>query len=80
MQHCVAIWILDAFCTSLSFGIEAIAGLIPVKFHLQKLCGKFQLRAYSLPTNHIIRSLLDSSPFYTTPPHPQLLAHLKLKQ
>jgi len=37
MQRRVAIWILGAFKTSPSEGIEAIAGLIPVKYHLQKL-------------------------------------------
>jgi len=35
MQRRVAIWILGAFKTSLHEGIEAIAGLIPIKLHLQ---------------------------------------------
>ena len=80
IQYRVVIWILGAFCISLSFGIEAIVGFIPVKFHFQKLCGRSQLRAHSFPTNHIIRLLLDSSPSYITPSHPLLLVHLKLKQ
>ena len=37
MQRRVAIWILRAFKTSLSEGIEALAGLIPIKYYLQKL-------------------------------------------
>ena len=37
MQRRVAIWILDTFKTSPSEEIEALAGLIPIKYHLQKL-------------------------------------------
>ena len=61
MQRRVAIWILGVFKTSLSERIEAITGLIPIKLYLQKLGGRSQLRAISLPTNHIIQSLMDSS-------------------
>ena len=37
MQRRVAIWILGAFKTSLLEEIEALVGLIPIKYHLQKL-------------------------------------------
>ena len=37
MQWKAAIWILEAFQTSLLFGIEAIIGLILIYSHLQKL-------------------------------------------
>jgi len=37
MQRRATIWILGAFKTSPTEGIEAIAGIIPIKFHLQKL-------------------------------------------
>ena len=37
MQRRAAIWILGAFKTLPTEGIEAIAGIIPIKFHLQKL-------------------------------------------
>jgi len=47
---------------SLSFGIEAIASLIPIHLHLQKLSGRSQLRAHTLPNNHILHSLLESRP------------------
>ena len=80
MQHYTVIWILGAFHMSPLFGIKAITGLIPIKFHFQKLCSRSRLRVHSLSTNHIIRSLLDSLPFYTTPSHPLSLAHLKPKQ
>jgi len=43
MQRRAIIWILGAFKTSPSFGIEAIVGLIPIKLHLQKLSGRSQL-------------------------------------
>ena len=37
MQRRAAIWILGAFKTSPLEGIEALAGLMPIKFHLQKI-------------------------------------------
>ena len=40
--------------TSPSYGVEAIAGLIPIKLHLQKLGGRSQLQAYKLPHNHLL--------------------------
>jgi len=43
MQRRATLWILEDFKTSPLFGIEAIAGLIPIKLHLQKLGGRSQL-------------------------------------
>jgi len=60
MQKRAAIWILGAFKTSLTEGVEALVGLIPIKSHIQKLGGRSQLHAISLPPNHIICSLMDS--------------------
>ena len=40
------------------FSIKAIAGLIPIYLHFQKLSGRLQLRVYALPNNHILHSLL----------------------
>jgi len=40
MQRRAAIWILGTFKTSPLEGLEAIAGLIPIKSHLQKLAGR----------------------------------------
>jgi len=60
IQRRAAIWILGAFKTSLSYGIEAITGLVPIKLHLQKLGGRLQLRTHKLLPNHLIRSLIDS--------------------
>jgi len=61
MQRRAAIWILEVFKTSPTKGIEAITGLIPIKLHLQKLGGRAQLWALSLPSNHIIHTLIDFS-------------------
>ena len=44
IQRRAAIWILRAFKTSPSYSIEALAGLIPINLHLQKLGGYSQLR------------------------------------
>jgi len=60
MQRRAAIWILGTFKTSLTEGIEALAGLIPIKSHITKLGGRSQLHAMSLPPNHIIQFLMDS--------------------
>ena len=59
MQRRAALWILGAFKTSLLFGIEAIAGLIPIKLYLQKLGGRSQLQAHSFPPNHLIQLLME---------------------
>ena len=59
IQRRAAIWILGTFKIFLSFGIEAIAGLIPINLYLQKLSGRSQLRVHSLLSNHILRSLME---------------------
>ena len=41
--------------------IEAISGLIPIHFYLKKLYSRFLLRGSSLPSNHIIKSILSSN-------------------
>jgi len=52
------IWILKAFHTFPSTGIEAIAELIPIVHHLQKLSGRNQLHTATLPHNHKVKELL----------------------
>ena len=69
IQKRVALQILGTFHISSSLGIEAISGLIPIYLHLQKLNSRFHLRAYSLPDNHIIRSLLETRPLLYTKPY-----------
>ena len=59
IQRRATIWILGAFKTLPSEGIEDIAGIIPMKFHLQKIAKRSQIRPFKLPTNHILRNLMD---------------------
>ena len=58
MQWRAALWISDAFWTFLTVGNKAILGLIPI--HLKELCGRFYLRDFSLPSNHIIKSIIST--------------------
>jgi len=62
MQRRAAIWILGAFKTSPLEGIEALAGLIPIRFHLQKISKRSLICPMKLPTNHILNNLLDDAP------------------
>jgi len=39
MQRRAALWITEVFYISLSWEVEAIAGLIPIYFHLNKISG-----------------------------------------
>jgi len=39
-----------------------LAGLIPVKSHLQKIAKRSQIRPFKLPKNHILNNLMDDSP------------------
>jgi len=59
MQRRATIWILGAFRTLPVEGLKAITGLIPIKFHLQKLASRSQLRSTALLENHLIRTLMD---------------------
>jgi len=80
MQRRAAIWILGAFKTSLSFGIETIARLIPINLYLQKLGGRSQLQVHSLPPSHLIQFLMDSSHNASTLHHPASLNSLTSHQ
>jgi len=62
MQRRAAIWILGAFKMSPSEGIKAIVGIIPIKFHLQKLAKRSLIWSFKLLANHIIRDLMDDLP------------------
>ena len=62
MQRRAAIWILGAFKMSPLEGIEAIVGIIPIKFHLQKLTKHSLICSFKLLEKHIIRNLMNDSP------------------
>ena len=70
MQRRAAIWILKAFKTLPMEGIEAIAEIIPIKSHLQKLTSRSQLHPLALPTSHLIRILMDNPTNSSTKPLP----------
>ena len=80
MQQRVVLWILETFWTSPSLGIEAIASLIPIHLHLKKLSGRLQLRTQLLPTNYIIKSMLESRHSTTNNNYCLLLKRLTPKQ
>jgi len=60
IQRRATIWILGAFKTFPSCSIEALAGLILINLHLQKLGSYSQLWAYRLSSSHLIHSFIDS--------------------
>ena len=70
MQRRAAIWILEAFKTSPTEGIEAIARIIPIKLHLQKLARRSQIWPLLLLSNHIIRAFMDDPSNLSKKPTP----------
>jgi len=80
MQRRATIWILGAFKTSPSEGIKAIAEIIPIKFHLQKLAERSLIRSFKLLANHIIRDLIDDSPYQSKKPNPHAVSSLTNQQ
>jgi len=80
MQRRAAIWILGAFKTSPTEEVEAITGIIPIKFHLQKLTRRSQIRPLLLPTNHIIRDLMDGPHNFFKKPNPHSVSSLTNQQ
>ena len=76
MQHKAALWILGAFRTLPTGGIEALAGLIPIQLHLKKLVKWSCLQTATFPSHHVLMSLLSARNSKGTRPHPQSLALL----
>ena len=62
MQRRATIWILGAFKTSPMEGIKAITGLIPIRFHLQKIAKRSLICPFKLLDNHILKNLLNNAP------------------
>ena len=80
MQRRMAIWILGTFKTSPSEGIEALAGIISIKFHLQKLADCSLIRPFKLPENHIIQSLMNDSLYRSNSSNPHTISSLMNRQ
>ena len=76
MQRRATIWILGAFKMSLSEEIKALVGIIPIKFHLQKLANHSLIRLFKLPENHIIKNLMDDSSHHTNISNPHTIGSL----
>jgi len=55
-------------------------GLIPINLHIQKLNSRFHLRAYTLPANYIIKSLLETRLMNYTKAYQLSLERLMPKQ
>ena len=80
MQRRAIIWVLEAFKTLSIEGIEAITGIISIKFHLQKLVRRSQIYFLKLSTNHIIRDLMDNAPNLIKKPNPYAVSSLTNQQ
>ena len=80
LQRRAAIWVLGAFKTLSTEGIKAIAGVIPIKFHLQKLASRSQLCPLALFASHFIRTLMDNPSNSSTKPLPHSINMLTNRQ
>jgi hypothetical protein len=61
MQRKAACWITDMFRTSPTGGAESLAGLPPIRIHLQKLSQRAILRTATLSDTHPLRSLMKGT-------------------
>jgi hypothetical protein len=57
MQHRTALWITGVFRTSPVGGVGALAGLIPINFHLQKLTAQSSYWITTLSPTHPLVAL-----------------------
>ena len=80
MQRRAVIWILGAFKVLPSEGIKAITGIIPIKFHLQKLAERSLICFFKLLANHIIRNLIDDLSHQSKEPNPHAVSSLMNRQ
>ena len=56
--------------------IKAITEIIPIKFYLQKLTRRSQIRPFKLPTNHILRELMNDSSILSSKPNSHTVSSL----
>lgn len=74
MQCHVAVWITGVFRMSPTGRVQAIAGLLPIHLHLQKLKARSVFHTATLLDTHPTCSLLSEKYFKTADPHSPLLA------
>jgi len=80
MQRQAILWITGAFHMSPSEGVEAIASLIPITLHLQKLNSRHHLWYASILSSHAINSLLNSQHAKNQPLYKAAISNLTVKQ
>ena len=80
MQRRAATWILGAFKTSPLEGIEVLAGLLLLRFHLQKISKRLLIRPLKLPVNHLLNTLLNDNPPSTKTPNHHNVGSLTNRQ
>ncbi|PPQ86731.1 hypothetical protein CVT25_012927, partial [Psilocybe cyanescens] len=73
MQQSAALWITGAFRTSLTSGVEALAGLPPINLLLHHLSEQADYRFAILTPTHPVRAFLSRFNCSTITPHPSLL-------
>ncbi|PPQ93946.1 hypothetical protein CVT25_015824 [Psilocybe cyanescens] len=73
MQCSAALWITGAFRTSLTGGVEALAGLPPINLLLRRLSERADYRLATLTPTHSVRAFLSRFNCGTIAPHPSLL-------
>ena len=49
--------------------IKAIARIIPIRFYLQKITRRSQIRPFKLLSNYILQVLMDESPLLSSKPN-----------
>ncbi|CAA7267560.1 unnamed protein product [Cyclocybe aegerita] len=69
MQQKAALWIMGAFHTSPTGGLEALAGLIPVHLMLKKLATRAVYRVATLSDTHPLHSMMGESLLKRATPH-----------
>ncbi|KAJ2923683.1 hypothetical protein H1R20_g13407, partial [Candolleomyces eurysporus] len=68
MQRKAACWIIGAFRTSPTGGVESLAGLPPIRLHLHKLSQRAVFRTATLSDTHPLRSLMRGEHAKTAAP------------
>jgi hypothetical protein len=76
MQHHAALWITSAFRTSPVGSVGALAGLIPINLHLQKLGAQSSYRIATLSPTHPLAALVHWPRSKRVPQHWHSIARL----
>ncbi|CAA7267351.1 unnamed protein product [Cyclocybe aegerita] len=69
MQQKAALWIMGAFRTSPTGGLEALTGLIPIHLMLKKLVTRTVYHVATLSDTHPIRSMMGEGLLKQAKPH-----------